>query len=61
MKHIKELIRSLYTDLLSKDKCKTCGNTSLGACDYCTEGDNYHWYREAELNKALDDLQEEKK
>lgn len=47
-----ELLKIMHDDLISADRCKTCGNTAMSACDDCVKGSNYKWHREADYNKA---------
>lgn len=48
-----ELLKIMHADLISADRCKTCGNTAMSACDDCVKGSNYKWHREAEYNKTV--------
>ena len=48
-----ELLKIMRADLISADRCKTCGNTAMSACDDCIKGSNYKWHREAEYNKTI--------
>ena len=53
-----ELLKIMHADLISADRCKTCGNTAMSACDDCIKGSNYKWHREAEYNKTVSETKE---
>lgn len=48
-----ELLKIMHADLTTADRCKTCGNTAMSACDDCVKGSNCKWHREAEYNKTI--------